>query len=262
MITLLTDFGSKDPYVGVMKGVILSINPSAVIVDISHYIDSQDLIAAAYCIKSCYGYFPKGTIHNIIVDPGVGTDRMIVAFKMMGHVFLAPNNGVLTLLMDEGKIEAIVRIENTRYFLNPVSRTFHGRDIFAPVGAHLSKGVELNRLGPALDRQNLVCLDISRPCISNTDELTGSIVRIDHFGNCISNIDKDRLKKFSGKQLEINIGKETIAGVSQSYADAEIGSPLAIIGSFGYLEIALNQGNASRYLNVKKGDAVFLKLKA
>ena len=248
-ITLLTDFGSEDAYVGVMKGVILSVNSSAKIIDISHAVDPQDLVEAAYLIQSCYRYFPEHTVHIVVVDPGVGSDRAIVALEMMGHVFLAPNNGVLTLLVDEGEIDAMVRVENTHYFLNPISQTFHGRDI----------------LGSPLDPKDLVSLDIPKPRISNGDELIGTFVSIDRFGNCISNIDGDDLKKFAGnddeKGFEIKTGKNIIAGFSQRYADVEPESPLAIFGSFGYLELALNCGNASRRLKIKKGDAITLKLK-
>lgn len=263
IITLLTDFGTKDAYVGVMKGVMLSINPSAKVVDVCHYIDPQDLIAAAYLINSSYRYFPKGTIHIIVVDPGVGGSRSIVAVKLSGHIFLAPDNGVLTLLMDEGEVDTIVRVENSRYFLDSISRTFHGRDIFAPVGSHVSMGVPIEKLGSRLVLQDLSRLNIPKPYLSNKDELTGVIISIDRFGNCISNIDENCLRKFvkngSEKKLEINIGKTVIKSLSYTYTDAEPKRPLALIGSFGYLEIASNCENAGQMLNIKKGDTIILK---
>jgi S-adenosylmethionine hydrolase len=263
IITLLTDFGTEDAYVGVMKGAILSINPSAVVVDVCHYIDPQDLIEAAYLIKSSYRYFPKGTVHITVVDPGVGGNRSIVAVKLLGHIFLAPDNGVLTLLMDEGEIDAIVRLENTHYFLNSISQTFHGRDIFAPVGSHISKGVPIEKLGPHLGTQDLIHLSIPKPYISNKDELIGTIISIDRFGNCISNINEHCLNKFvkNGfeKRLEIKIGNTVIKSLSRSYTDVGPGCPLAIIGSFGYLEIAMNCGNASHQINVEKGDTIILE---
>ena len=263
IITLLTDFGTQDTYVGVMKGAILSINPFAVVVDVCHYIDPQDLIEAAYLIKSSYKYFPKGTVHIIVVDPGVGGNRSIVAVKLSDHIFLAPDNGVLTLLMDEGEVETIIRVENTHYFLNSISQTFHGRDIFAPVGSHISKGVPIEKLGPHLGIQNLIRLSIPKPYISDKNELIGMIISIDRFGNCISNINENGLNKFvkngSAKSFEINIGKTVIKRLSRSYTDVGPGCPLAIVGSFGYLEIALNCDNAGRQLNVKKGDAITLK---
>lgn len=150
IITLMTDFGVIDEYVAIMKGAILSVNSSAKIIDITHQIDPQDLIGAAYRIESVYKYFPVGTIHAIVVDPGVGSERSIIAVKMFDHIFLAPDNGVLTLLLNEGKTSAIVRIENSKYFLKSISRTFHGRDIFASVSAHLSKGLPIEWLGPTL----------------------------------------------------------------------------------------------------------------
>lgn len=146
IVTLLTDFGIEDAYVGTMKGVILSVNPSTVIIDITHHIEPQNLIRAAYIISSFYKYFPQGSVHIVVVDPGVGSDRAIIAVNVMKHIFLAPNNGVLTLLLDEDEIESIVRVENTRFFLKPVSQTFQGRDIFAPVGAYISKGIDIQTL--------------------------------------------------------------------------------------------------------------------
>jgi S-adenosylmethionine hydrolase len=263
IITLLTDFGTKDAYAGIMKGVILSITPSAVIIDITHHIDSQDILQAAYVIKSSYRYFPQGTVHVMVVDPGVGSDRAIVALDMMGHIFLAPDNGVLTLVMDQGKINSIVRVENTNCFLNPVSRTFHGRDIFAPVAAHLCGGMNIKNLGPPLDPQHLIQLNIDKPRLSEKDRLVGTVVCFDGFGNCISNIDATHLKKLdvrgSGRLLEIKIGKTSIKGLSPSYADTKPKQPLAIMGSFGYLEIALNQGNARRALGIEKGDPIILE---
>ena len=260
IITLLTDFGIEDAYVGTIKGVILSVNPSAMIVDITHQIDPQDLIEAAYVIKSSYRYFPKGTVHVIVVDPGVGSDRAIVALEMMGHIFLAPDNGVLTLLMDEGRIDSITRVNNSHYFLEPLSQTFHGRDIFAPVGAHISKGVDLKKLGSGLDRNDLVHLSIRKPSISDKGELVGTIVSVDRFGNCITNIDLNCLEKFYKpgfeKNLVIAIGEYEIKGLSKSYDGVGLKQPLAIIGSLGYLEIALNCGSASRHFRAQKGDTI------
>lgn len=263
IITLLTDFGTRDAYAGIMKGVILSITPSAVIIDITHHIDAQDILQAAYVIKSSYRYFPQGTVHVMVVDPGVGSHRAIVALDMMGHIFLAPDNGVLTLVMDQGKIDSLVRVENTNYFLKPVSHTFHGRDIFAPVAAHLCTGMDIKNLGPPLDPQHLVQLNIDKPRLNEKDRLVGTVVYFDGFGNCISNIDATHLKKIdargSGRLLEIKIGKTSIKGLSPSYANTEPKQPLAIMGSFGYLEIALNQGNARRALGIEKGDSIILE---
>ena len=243
-----------------MKGVILSLNPSAVIVDITHHIDPQDLVQAAYTIYSSYGYFPQGTVHAVIVDPAVGSDRKIIAFKKTGHIFLAPDNGVLTLLINKGNINSIASIDNTSYFLDPVSHTFHGRDIFAPVSAHLSMGVPIKKLGTSVAQKNLMCLSIREPYFSDNGELVGSIVSIDHFGNLITNIDLNDLEKIdntvAGKKLFINVGRDKIRGLSQNYSSVVTGRTLAIIGSRGYLEISINGGNAANHFMVEKGDVV------
>ena len=260
IITLITDFGVDDEYVGVMKGVILSINPAAIIVDITHHIEPQDLIQAAYIIKYSFKYFPEGTVHVVVVDPGVGSNRAIIALELTGHIFLAPNNGALTLLMDEGNIGSIVRVEDSRYFLESVSRTFHGRDIFAPVAAYLSKGIGIKALGAPIDKVDLERLSVKYAGISNNGELVGAVVFIDRFGNLITNIDAKSLDKFckacKEERLEFRIGQNKIIGLSKSYESASPQSPLAIIGSRGYLEIAVNCGSASRYFMANRGDTV------
>ena len=265
IITLLTDFGTHDAYVGVMKGVILSINPSAVVIDVCHDVDPQDLIGAAYLINSFYRYFPKGTIHIVVVDPGVGGDRAIIAVELAGHFFLAPDNGALTLLMDENDVDTVIRVENPRYFLSTVSHTFHGRDIFAPAASHLSKGVRIDQLGSALSPKDPVRLSISKPHLSEKGELIGSVISIDRFGNCISNIDESRLKEFiqtgPEKTLEIQVDKTVIKSLSQSYLNAARSDPVAVIGSFGFLEIAVNCGNAGRRLKISRGDTVAVRLR-
>ncbi|MBU0986702.1 MAG: SAM-dependent chlorinase/fluorinase [Proteobacteria bacterium] len=260
IISLLTDFGLEDPYVGIMKGVILSINPSARLVDITHNINPHDLIQAAFILKSSKPYFPEGTVHMVVVDPGVGSDRAIVALEISGQIFVAPDNGVLTLIIDAGDLNRAVRVENSDYFLEKVSRTFHGRDVFAPIAAHISMGVELNRLGTSIEKKDLVRLDIAKPFISEKQELVGSIVFIDRFGNCITDIDENHLEKFrksgTGTGIQVIIGKTRINGLSRNYESAGPQYPLAIIGSFGHLEIAVNQGSAQQYFKVKKKDAV------
>lgn len=264
IITLLTDFGIVDEYVGVMKGVILSINSSATIIDITHHINPQDLIQAAYLIESAYKYFPEGTVHVVVVDPGVGSDRAIFAMRSGGHLFLAPDNGVLTLLIEKGEIEAVVRIENPNYFLNNVSRTFHGRDVFAPVSAHLSLGAEMKHFGTLLDSKNLVRLSIQKPFISKQGELFGTVVSVDHFGNLITNIDSNSLGSLltatSEKNVVIRIGKDKIRGISSSYNSVSAGDSLAIVGSRGYLEIAVNGGSAKGRYKAQKGDSIRISL--
>ena len=260
IVTLLTDFGLDDAYVGMMKGVILSVNPASTVVDITHHVEAQDITQAAYIIQSSFRYFPAGTVHLIVVDPGVGSDRSIIALKMMGHFFLAPDNGVLTLLMEEAGVDDVIRVENSNYFLKPVSRTFHGRDIFAPVGAHLSLGLDLREFGAPIDHNKLVYLDIQKPFISAKGELVGNIVSIDRFGNLITNVDRKCLETFCesdmDKGLQIQIGDQKISGLSENYDQAGPNHPLAIIGSLGYLEVAVNHGSAQRYFKANKRDVV------
>ena len=264
IITLLTDFGLNDEYVGTMKGVILSVNPSATIIDITHNIDPHDIIQAAFAIKSSYKFFPDGTVHVVIVDPGVGGSREIIALEMAGHIFLAPDNGILTLLVEEENIAEVVRVDNKKFFLKSISRTFHGRDIFAPVSAHISSGIKINNIGTSINKNDLVKFSIPKPEISDKSELVGSIVSVDRFGNLITNIDSSCLKNFCrpepGKKPEIRIGNNRITGLSKSYENSAPNSPLIIIGSRGYLEIAVNCGSAKNYFKAEKGDTITVNL--
>ena len=260
IITLLTDFGTQDEYVGLMKGVILSINPQAAVVDITHHIHSQDVVQAALTIHASYRYFPAGSVHLIVVDPGVGTDRALLALEKHKHFFIAPDNGVLTRLLEDADAAKLMRISNSDFFLSPVSRTFHGRDIIAPVGAHLSKGVGLNKLGPEMDPQAAMRLDNLRARVLKNGDIIGKIIAIDHFGNLISNIEKAQLAPYgpAGPRtgLKIKIGSRVIQGLSETYADVRPDALLALIGSRGYLEIAVNCGSAARNLKARQGDAV------
>jgi len=264
VITLLTDFGTEDEYVGLMKGAILTINPGVTIVDLSHRIDRHDIVQAAFAIRSGYPYFPEGTVHLIVVDPGVGTDRSLLALKSDGHWFIAPDNGVLTLLCRDKNVSSLNRITNPKYFKASVSSTFHGRDIIAPVGAHIAGGLDVKELGPETDLQNIICLEGLRVRSTKNGELRGKIITIDHFGNLITNIHFDRLARWlpaaAHDRLRIKMGSNVIEGLSETYADVASDSPVAVIGSRGYLEIAINQGHAARHLNAVKGDDVWLRL--
>ncbi|MGD9062895.1 MAG: SAM-dependent chlorinase/fluorinase [Desulfobacterales bacterium] len=259
IITLLTDFGMGAEYAGLMKGVILSINPSAAIVDITHQIDSQDIEQAAFTICSSYGYFPDGTVHLIVVDPGVGSERSLLALEMKKQFFIAPDNGVLTLLFNKRKPAALIRITNAKYFLASVSQTFHGRDIIAPVGAHLSVGLDVRKLGDKICLKDAVHLDNLCAHFAEDGELVGKIITVDDFGNLITNIDFNKLEKMhqAGQEpIKIKIGSHVIRGLSETYHSVQSNISLALIGSRGYLEIAVNKGNAARVLNVDKGTEV------
>ncbi|MBE9581719.1 MAG: SAM-dependent chlorinase/fluorinase [Proteobacteria bacterium] len=265
VITLLTDFGLKDEYVGVIKGVILSINSRVQLVDISHNLTRHDILQAALVIKGAFRYFPKDSIHVIVVDPGVGGKRKVICLKKEGHVFVAPDNGVLSLVTQDGKADEICAVSNQAYFLKPVSNTFHGRDIIAPVAAHLSKGIALPRLGEKLTLDDINTLDMPVPLLSSDEKLlAGEIISIDHFGNLITNIDQETFEIFTGKKksgtVVIGLGSSRIQGVSESYDTVKMGDPLAIFGSRNLLEISVNQADASSYFRARVGLAVTVEI--
>jgi len=260
MITLISDFGTSDPYVGIMKGVILSVDPSAVIIDITHEIVPQDILGAAYCIYTAYCYFPIGSIHVAVVDPGVGSHRAIIAASMFGHYFLAPDNGVLSLILATGNVDFITTVDNDSFFRKPVSQTFHGRDIFAPVAGYLSKGLPIDRLGSEIKTDHLVHLDFQMPYQSPTGEIVGTVIGVDRFGNLITNIEHQFVQKTFGlvndRDLNISIGGYQIVGLSACYRDIERQSLLAIVGSMGFIEISVNCGRASDFCKASRGSIV------
>ena len=262
VITLTTDFGTSDAYVGVMKGVILGINPNAQIVDITHAVPPQDIHEAAFLIHSAHRYFPKNTIHIIVVDPGVGSDRQAIVCQIDTAFFVCPDNGILTYLLQEIESDGkqpknVVAIQNSDYHLPEVSQTFHGRDIFAPIAAHLSLGVPLVDIGPPA--HNLIRLSI--PTFEEFDDkLVGEIIKIDSFGNAITNVSESRLAALLGtSSYIIRVGDTCLRQLNTAYAESKIGEPLAIIGSSGMLEIAVNGGSASQVLGVKRGDTVVVQ---
>lgn len=269
IITLTTDFGTSDVYVGVMKGVILSINPDVEIIDITHSVSPQDIYEAAFTIRAAYRYFPKDTIHVVVVDPGVGSERQPIVCQTDIAYFVCANNGVLSRVLqdietDDTNTSKSVVIENASYILPQVSNTFHGRDIFSPVAAHLSLGVALSEFGTPI--QDLVRFTV--PTIQTIDNtLTGQIIKIDSFGNLITNISEDTLTAFllsasndaEAFDFEIIAGNTSITRLNSFYAESEAGEPLAIIGSFGLLEIAINLGNAETVLGMKRDDSIVVR---
>ena len=258
VITLITDFGLQDGYVGVMKGVITKINPSVKIIDISNNIKSQDIFQAAYVLYSSYAYFPKGTIHVVVVDPGVGSKRKALCLKTKDYLFLAPDNGVLSFIVAKEVSPSIREITNKELFLPEISDTFHGRDIFAPTAAHLSKGFSHKGLGKRVSKVKEI--DLPKPIRSPGGVLKGEIIYVDGFGNLITNINRDiinRLREKSGN-LKIIVGRKKLNKISNSYADVGAKEVVAIFGSSGYLEISVNHGSAKDVLNLKKGDKLVL----
>jgi S-adenosylmethionine hydrolase len=257
LISLLTDFGTRDEYVGVVKGVILARKPNAVVVDISHALDPQDVPGAALMLKAAYPYFPQSALHVVVVDPGVGSRRAVVILSLEdGPLFLAPDNGVLSAVLQDPRPKAVVRVENAAFFLEPISRTFHGRDIFAPVAAAVADGMSLERLGPPMAAGDLVHIDLPAARPDGADAVSGVVVAVDRFGNLITNIDAGLLGAAVHSQLQVEIGGQRIQGLVSSYAAAAPHRPVALIGSRATLEIAVNCGNAAETLAVGRGAAV------
>ncbi len=253
IITLLTDFGSADNFVGVMKGVILSINPKAIIVDITHEVPPQDVLTAAFLLQTSWPYFPKGSIHVAVVDPGVGTARRAIAVETAHAIFLAPDNGLLTPVIKSGEVRRIISLTNPRYWLPQVSSTFHGRDIFAPTAAHISLGISLEELGESIE--DPVLLDWPCPLKLPDGTIVGHILHIDRFGNLITNLRAEDL----GEGVVIRVAGYTIQGLKRTFGDVAVGEPVAYIGSSGYLEIAIRQGNAAVTFNLRRGDKIYVE---
>ena len=256
IITLLTDFGIKDGYVASMKGVILGICPQASLVDISHMVVPQDVRTGAYLISTVYRDFPPGTVHLAVVDPGVGTERRALALKAAGHFFVGPDNGLFSLILKEQPDSEARCLENPIYWRSKVSTTFHGRDIFAPTAAHLASGIDLDSLGPSCTPMLPQWSSIR----SSKNKLQGEVIYIDHFGNLITNLRQEDVVRFAaGKPWTVTIGPHSITQFAGSYAQVTAGTAVALLGSNGHLEIAVNQGNAAEILNIRTGDHITLR---
>ena len=254
VITLMTDFGTNDHFVGVMKGVILNINPKVRIVDITQAIPPQDVHGAAFLINSTYRYFPDGTIHVVVVDPGVGGRRRAIICQTDTAYFVCPDNGILSCVLGNDTAHRVVALGNADYWLSEVSNTFHGRDIFAPVAAHLSRGISLSQIGDAVN--NVVRLPVQMPQVTKT-AMVGSVIWVDHFGNLITNLTSDMLESFGvDNGYVIRAGGSKIYQLNSAYAESEKGECLAIIGSSGYLEISVNQESAAQVLGLKRDDVI------
>jgi S-adenosylmethionine hydrolase len=258
IITLLTDFGLKDPYVASMKGVILSINPQCTLVDITHQVSPYDIKEGAFILAQAYSTFPKGTIHLSVVDPGVGSPRKPILFVTKNYFFIGPDNGLFTFALKREKLKKVIALGKMEFFLPEVSPTFHGRDLFAPVAAHLSFGIAPESFGRVIKSWN----EISFPePVLRQEKLIGEVVHIDTFGNLVCNIDYKNLLKFSkSRPFVIKIGKRTMRGLKKGYWEGRKDEPMALIGSGGFLEISVREGNAQRLLKAKKGDPIKISL--
>lgn len=256
VVTLLTDFGLSDPFVGIMKGVVLGINPDVALVDLCHGGQAYDATEAAFLLITSYRYFPPGTIHIAVVDPGVGGPRRPILVACGGHLFIGPDNGLLAPLAENAGSQ-VRAITATRYFLQPISATFHGRDVFAPVAGHLSLGVEPACFGEPID--DYVRLALPRAALSGTSSIRGEILHIDRFGNLVTNIahvDLERLTAWDSPAAYV----VSVAGLEipmvACYGQVAAAALGAVIGSADYLEIFANQGDASRLLGIGRGTEV------
>ncbi len=254
IITLLTDFGLEDPYAGIMKGVILGLNPGASIVDLTHQIKRGDIAHGARVLQQSCSFFPSGAIHVAVVDPGVGTGRRPMVVKSGNHFFVGPDNGLIWPIIKADPQALVIHLTNETFFQLPVSRTFHGRDIFAPVAAHLSTGGDPLQMGKPME--NPVSIPDDSP-VREGNTLLGRVTGIDHFGNVITNIHREDLVPFPGSgQMVIRVLKEKIETVSKTYADGEMGELIALLGSTGHLEIAVNSDRADRLLNIDESQSL------
>ena len=249
LITLTTDFGNSDPFVGIMKGVILNICPNARIIDLTHSISPQNINQANFILKSSYCYFPKGTIHVCIVDPGVGSSRKPILIKTKDYFFIGPNNGLFSFVVEN--IVKVIELTEKKYWLKNRSQTFHGRDIFAPVAAHLARREKIDNFGNQFKKENLIKATIPK-LIKNKNRIIGSIQYIDCFGNIITNIPNSKLpKRIHGKVKAINFN-----GLLSSYSKAKPNKLHAIQGRQNFLELFINLGSAAKLSSAKVGDKV------
>ncbi len=251
IITLTTDFGYKDPFVAEMKGVILSINPDVTLIDVTHSVHPQDIEEAAYVIGSSYSYFPSGTVHIVVVDPGVGSGRKALILEVAEHFFVGPDNGVFSHVLNKQADVAVHQITGEKYMRSKESPTFQGRDLFAPVAAWLSKGLPISEFGPRVE--DLVTLPATQPLLAEGC-IHGEVIYIDSFGNAITNIRNETLTAF-GLRFSVEVNNH-IVRQAQYYAQAEADSLSCLVNSSGFLELFVKNGNAARKVGIKRKDKV------
>ncbi len=252
IITLSTDFGTRDPYVAAMKGVCLTICPDVNLVDLTHEITHHDILEGALFLGGCVGDFPAGTIHCAVVDPGVGSTRQPLVANTAGQVVVCPDNGLLTRIHQRYGIDQVRRIEHPDCFADSVSSTFHGRDVFAVTTARLASGMSIDDVGSLLDKPEL--LSIATPCVGPDDGIQGEVIHVDRFGNLITNVDCEMFEPLNISA--VNIGNLSLQQVSQTYSDVARGEPIALIGGSGLLEIAVNCGSAAGQFGLGRNERV------
>ena len=261
IITLITDFGTNDHFVGTMKGVIYNINPDVEIVDITHKVASYDIFDGAFALAQSYRFFPSDTIHLVVVDPGVGTARRPLLASSLAYRFVAPDNGVLSLIYEREESVEVRHITSDHYFLNPVSATFQGRDIFAPVAGWLSKGVEVQKFGEPIS--DYIKFSSPKPKWVSDSLIKGVALKVDKFGNIISNLRPEDIPQLFAENppaFKILINQQEITRLNLAYSMGKPGELFAIVGSSGYIEICTNRGSAAKILNANRGVDVDIML--
>ncbi len=256
IVTLITDFGPKGEYSGALKGVILKINPRCQVIDITHQIAPHDIQEASFVLRNIFSYYPTGTVHVVVVDPGVGTKRRPIILKKAGSFFVGPDNGIFSsILSGKGRVEGY-EITRQDFFLTPVSTTFHGRDIFAPVAGYLSRGKDPSLFGPRVE--DFIRTSWPQPLVKK-QKLLGQVLWLDSFGNLITNISREDYERIiEGGNLQIKGKGWKIQRLHRTYGEGQPGEPLALFGSTGFLELTVNQGCARKILSLNPGDPVII----
>jgi S-adenosylmethionine hydrolase len=257
IVTLLTDFGTSDHYVAAMKGVILGICPEAGLVDITHDIAPYAIAEGAYTLAQAWRCFPQGTTHLAVVDPGVGSKRRAILAEADGHRFVAPDNGLLSFILQAVPGATVREISQPRFFRDSVSRTFHGRDIFAPVSAHLARGVDPKRFGGVI--KDTIQKTFTAIFQESSGDYLASVLRIDRFGNVITSLEAEKFRRIATDPFRIRVGTRTVSTFHPTFADAPPGQIFALFGSSGFVELSMNQADASRFLGVGTGAPIALR---
>jgi S-adenosylmethionine hydrolase len=258
VVAFLSDFGTRDHYAGTLKAVVLGLCPDANLVDIGHEIPAHDVLAGALELAACYKYFPSGTIFLVVVDPGVGSSRRGIAADCGDYKFVAPDNGVLSAVFRETPPKKVVELTERKYARPTVSRTFEGRDRFAPAAGWLAKGVALVSMGKSITNYHVI--DLPTPEVA-AEHITGQVVRVDRFGNLITNIDRKMLEQFAGgRPIAVTLADRDIPRIVATYADAPVGELCALFGSTDHLEVAVNAGDAARELGLGRGAQARVRL--
>jgi S-adenosyl-L-methionine hydrolase (adenosine-forming) len=259
LVTLTTDFGGADHFVGTMRGVILGVNPAAQVVDLCNAVNSFDVLDGALTIAQAYKYFPAETIHLVVVDPGVGSARRPLLVTTSKHYFVAPDNGVLSLVMEQEERVSVRHITAEHYFLQPLSNTFHGRDIFAPCAGWMSKGVEAEKFGDEIT--DYVRFTLPTPKLVSEHTLKGAVLKVDKFGNLITNLTPENAPALfaANAKIKMTVGQASVSGLRNAYAEGQAGELFGVLNSMGFVEIACNRGAAANFAKVGRGAEVLVE---